>query len=113
MALFLSWRVCKFVNMMIGEYYTRTVEVVEDLTGVSRDEICSKCRLREVVDARWLVVWLMSEAGYYPRQIAGQLGITTRMAQKILQEFLDRVRYSPDIMLRNNLESAEKRLRNN
>lgn len=98
---------------MIGECFIRIVEVVEDLTGVSREEICSTCRMREVVDARWLVVWLMRAAGYYPRQIAGQMGMTTRMAQKILQQFLDRVKYSPDIMLRNNLEIAEKRLRNN
>lgn len=97
---------------MIGEYYNRAVAVVEDLTGISDAEIRGPRKLREIVDARWLVAWLMCQAGYYPRQVAVLLGVSTRMVQKILQEFESRVRYSPDVMLRNNKEAAEKRLRN-
>ena len=98
--------------MMIGDYYSRTVAVVEDLTGISDAEIRGPRKLREIVDARWLVAWLMCHAGYYPRQVAALLGVSTRMVQKILQEFESRVKYSPDVMLRNNKEAAEKMLRN-
>lgn len=101
-----------FVVMIIGEYFNKTVEVVEDLTGVSGSAILGQRKLREIVDARWLVAWLMCQAGYYPRQVAVLLGVSTRMIQKILQEFENRVKYSPDVMLRNNKEAAEKRLRN-
>ena len=99
--------------MIIGEYYSKAVEVVEDVTGISASSISGKRKLREIVDARWLLAWLMCNAGYYPRQVAELMNLSTRMVQKILQEFDNRVEYSPDIMLRNNKEIATKKLRNN
>lgn len=114
MALFLS---CKplllFVLMGANEYYKKTVEVVADLTGLTEVEIVGKRRMRELVDARCLVVRLMRDAGYYPTQIAPIMHVTVRWVQKILECFDDRARYSPDPMLRINWEQAKNLLRSN
>lgn len=99
--------------MGVNEYYKRTVEVVGDLTGLTEDEIVGKRRMRELVDARCLVVRLMRDAGYYPSQIARVMGISTRWVQKVIETFDDRVRFSADSMLRCNLEEATKVLRFN
>lgn len=99
--------------MGVNEYYKRTVEVVGDLTGLTEKEIVGKRRMRELVDARCLVVRLMRDAGYYPSQIARVMGISTRWVQKVIETFDDRVRFSADPMLRCNLEEATKILRFN
>lgn len=99
--------------MGVNEYYKRTVEVVGDLTGLTEEEIVGKRRMRELVDARCLVVRLMRDAGYYPSQIARVMGISTRWVQKVIETFDDRVRFSADPMLRCNLEEATKVLRFN
>ena len=99
--------------MGVSEYYRRTVEVVCDLTGLTEEEIAGKCRMREYVDARCLVVRLLRDAGYYPSQIARVMNISTRWVQKIIETFDDRVRFSADPMLRCNLEEATKALRRN
>lgn len=95
------------------EYYKKTVEVVADLTGLTEGEIIGKRRMRELVDARCLVVRLMRDAGYYPTQIAPIMHVTVRWVQKIIENFDDRARYSPDPMLRINWEQAKNRLRIN
>ena len=114
MALFLSyhnWHSC--LVMGANEYYKKTVEVVANLTGLAVDEIAGKRRIRELVDARCLVVRLMREAGYYPTQIAPIMHVTVRWVQKILENFDDRAAYSPDPMLRRNWEEAKNLLRTN
>lgn len=100
-------------NMGANEYYKKTVEVVAGLTGLTEGEIVGKRRMRELVDARCLVVRLMRDAGYYPTQIAPIMNVTVRWVQKILECFDDRARYSPDPMLRMNWEQAKNMLRTN
>ena len=99
--------------MGANEYYKKTVEVVANLTGLTVNEIEGKRRIRELVDARCLVVRLMREAGYYPTQIAPIMNVTVRWVQKILENFDDRAAYSPDPMLRRNWEQAKNLLRTN
>ena len=99
--------------MGANEYYRKTVEVVSDLTGLMEGEIVGKRRMRELIDARCLVVKLMRDAGYYPTQIAPIMNVSTRWVQKILEHFDDRVRYSPDPLLRMNWEQAKNLLRSN
>lgn len=94
--------------MGANEYYKKTVEVVSSLTGLTEGEIIGKRRMRELVDARCLIVMLMRDAGYYPTQIAPIMNVSVRWVQKIVQSFDDRVRYSPDPMLRINWEQAAK-----
>lgn len=99
--------------MTIGDYYREVIDVVETLTGVTEGQIIGKCKAREFVDARWLVAKLMRDGGYYPRQIALQMGVSVRWVQKIIECFQDRVRYSSDPTLRINWEEAAKILRIN
>ncbi len=99
--------------MGVNEYYRRVVEVVCDLTELTEAEIVGKCRMREYVDARCLVMRLLHDAGYYPSQIARVMNISTRWVQKIIETFDDRLRFSADPMLRCNLEEATKILRRN
>lgn len=99
--------------MGINEYYRRTVEVVSGLTGVTEGEIVGKRRMRELVDARCLVVKLLRDAGYYPTQIAPVMGMSVRWVQKIVECFDGRVRFASDAMLRINWEEARKILRIN
>lgn len=99
--------------MGANEYYKKTVEVVSILTGLTEGEIVGKRRMRELVDARCLVVMLMRDAGYYPTQIAPIMKVSVRWIQKIVENFDDRARYSPDPMLRINWEQAAKMLRIN
>lgn len=96
--------------MCIGDYYQRVVEVVSKVTGVTAEEIDGKCKLREIVDARWLVINLMRKAGYYPRQIAEQKGVSVRSIHKALSLFEYRVRFSPDPMLRTYWEQTKNQL---
>ena len=99
--------------MCIGDYYRRVLEVVEALTGVTKEQIEGKCRVRDLVDARCMVIQLMRTAGYYPRQISQTLGVSVRWVQKVHSEFDYRVRSSVDPMLRINWEQAAKILRSN
>lgn len=99
--------------MCIGDYYRRVLEVVEALTGVTKEQIVGKCRARDLVDARCMTIQLMRTAGYYPRQIAPMLGVSVRWVQKVLSDFEYRVRSSHDPMLRINWEEAAKMLRSN
>ena len=94
----------------IRDYYQNVVEVVAKVTGVTEEQINGKCRLREIVDARWLVIQLMRKAGYYPRQIARQKGTSVRSIHKALALFEFRVKYSPDPMLRTYCEQCKNLL---
>lgn len=89
------------------------MDAVSRLTGLTEEQILGERKSREIVDARWMAVKLMREAGYYPSQIAPFFGMGTRNVQIILMLFDDRVRYASDSMLRNNYEEAAKRLRSN
>ena len=111
MALFLSF-FGKKSAMKIMEYADRTIAVVVDLTGVERTDILSKCKTINIVDARWMVVKLLREAGYYPSEIAPIMGMTIRQVQSIITEFDARLKYS-DPMLRINYAAAVNHLRSN
>lgn len=48
------------------EIFARTLEVVSGTTDVSPELILSKDRHEEVVDARYLLVYLLHKQGMYP-----------------------------------------------
>lgn len=53
-------------------------------TGIPEDHIFSKRRGQEYYDARWIAIQLLSDIGYYPRQIANISGVTLRNVNKVL-----------------------------
>lgn len=98
--------------MTVEDYYRRVTDVILDLTEVERADLEGKRRTTEVVDARWMIVKLLREAGYYPTQIAPVMKMTVRQVQSIISTFDIRLRYS-DLIFRSNYEAASKILRSN
>lgn len=111
MALILSMLMQRMNDMSIENCHKDAVAAVAAVTGISPEEITGKCKARHLVDARWMVAMLMWKEGYYPRQIAGQMGVSVRWIQKIVECFQDRIRYSHDDSLRRNWEESAKILR--
>ena len=111
MALILSMLMQRMNDMSIENCHKDAVAAVAAVTGISPEEITGRCKARHLVDARWMVAMLMWKEGYYPRQIAGQMGVSVRWIQKIVECFQDRIRYSHDDSLRRNWEESAKILR--
>lgn len=97
------------MTMNVAEYCSRVTEIVLELTDVREDDLRSRRKTAEVVDARWLIVRLARDAGYYPSQIARELGLTTRWVQFIVSYFDTRLQYG-EPSLRINYELATKLL---
>ena len=94
---------------MKTRYYNMVMSVVTDLTDLTEQQILYGKRTREVVDARWLCVRLMSELGMYTRQIAGFMRMSMRAVQYILMDFDARIKFG-DAMLNIYLFQARKRV---
>lgn len=95
-----------------SEDFNKVIKVVTELTEVTEYDLRSRKRTAEVVDARWLIVRLVRDAGYYPSQIARELGLTTRWVQFIVSYFDTRLQYG-EPSLRINYELATKVLGSN
>ncbi len=98
--------------MGIKDYYRQVIHVVEDLTGITEEEIIGRCRSSEIVDARWLATKLLSDAGYYSSQIASVIHRDIRQVQWIVANFEHHLKFA-DPMARINYDVAAKRLRGN
>lgn len=83
---------------------------VSEETELPMETVLSRCGRAEVVDARWLAVYLMSRCGLYTMRIAEEMGVTPRYVQYILTDFEDRTAISRP--LRNKYERTAKKLRN-
>lgn len=92
--------------------FQRILQVVSDVTGLAPCEILCKRRFQETIDARWLMVQLMRDEGFYSSRIADYLSMTTRNVNHILFGVSMRLEMG-DKMLGKNLERARKLLRNN
>lgn len=57
---------------------------VSRATGVGEKVILSRVRGQENTDARWIVVQLLSDMGYYPSRVAALTGISQRHVNHIL-----------------------------
>lgn len=97
--------------MKTVDYYAKAVEVVSDVTGIEKDDIVSKKRQKPLVDARCIIVMLMTKAGYYPNQISEVMGISVRWVQKISETFRDRLRFRTGETFETNFEEASNKMR--
>lgn len=98
--------------MKVTDYCRKVTDIVVELTEVSREDLEGGRRSAEVVDARWIIIKLVREAGYYPSQIAPVMRMTVRQVQSIVAAFDVRLRFA-DAMMRINYEAASKVLRSN
>lgn len=68
-----------------------TLQAVVDETEVEKEKILSGCKEEEVVDARALLINLMSLQGLYPIQISRLTGICRRSIPNYLVGFRARI----------------------
>ena len=80
-----TWR-----NMGKQETFDRVLSLVEEEAEVSRDLILSGNKQEEVIDARALLIFILSEMGFYPSQIAALSGICPRCVTPFIQNFKER-----------------------
>lgn len=74
--------------------FAKVMKVVTELTGVTDQEILGKSRVKEVVDARWLAIYLMFKKGYHADDIKGLVQHPERTVNHAIQMFPDRMEYS-------------------
>ena len=72
-------------------YFERLVDVVADLSELSANTILHGRKTDEVVDARWIIVRLLSEYGYHTSKIAMLMQMSQRNVTHILTVFQDRL----------------------
>ena len=91
------------------EYFSKVIQVVTELTDVTEDQIISKSRIPEVVDARWMVIYFLKRNHYSTRQISELLNHPLRTINHAF-EFLDSRAFSSQNGLGNNIAIAKQQL---
>lgn len=74
------------------QIFQEVLSAVVDITDVEQEQILSGCKQEEVVDARSLLIKLMSDKGLYPMQISKTTGINSRSVTKFLLSFMARIK---------------------
>lgn len=69
------------------------LDIVACVAEVSSEEILSKSKVAEVVDARHIFVSLLHEQGWYQARIARNMNINEGAVSRMLSKFDDRCRY--------------------
>lgn len=75
----------------IAEFADRVMELVSHETDIPKEQILSRCRATEVVDARHLVIKLLHANNVYPSRIASILGLSARNIQYVITSFDTRI----------------------
>lgn len=76
------------------EDFGKVIKVVTELTGVTEQDILGRSRAQDVVDARWMCIYLMREKGYSTRQIAPLMLRPERTINHAFCMMEDRAKYS-------------------
>ena len=64
--------------------FEKAVSAVAEVMDMTPAAIRSKRRFPEVVDARWVTVYLLRQIGIYPHRIAECMGMTSRNVNLIV-----------------------------
>ena len=92
-----------------SEDFSKVIKVVTELVDVTEQDVLGKSRVKEVVDARWMVIYFMKMKGYSTNEISELIrhpNRTVNHALKLLPKRLKLV--SSDIG--NNFELARQQL---
>lgn len=73
------------------DYFDKVLNIVASLTQLTADQILYGKKTDEVVDARWIIVRVLSEHGYHTAKISMLLKMTQRNVTHILTSFQDRL----------------------
>lgn len=60
------------------EHLEKIISVVSDLTEIERNDLLSRSRRTDIMEARYLLVYLLKSQGVRPYKIASLLGIPER-----------------------------------
>ena len=73
------------------DYFEKVLNIVASMTELTAEQILHGRKTDEVVDARWIIVRMLSEHGYHTSKIAMLLHMTQRNVTYILTVFQDRL----------------------
>lgn len=80
----------KLITMCKSEIFAEILNLVGKETEVSTELILSSSKVTEVVDARSIVVFFLTEFGLYPEQIATLLRKTSASVRYLISTFESR-----------------------
>ena len=92
------------------EIFADILGAVSKETEIPKERILSESKDAEVVDARYILVKLLTDTGMYPSQIASKINKTRRAVNYIISNFSNRE--TAGKMLRIYLDNIKKRLGN-
>lgn len=87
------------------------IEKVSEVTDIKQEDILSNSKDMETVDARSILVYLLYEAGFYPKRIASLLGKTAASIRYLHLHFEQR-KYA-NKMIEKYVNNIRKQLANN
>lgn len=97
--------------MCKSEIFAEILKIVSQETEIPTERILSSDKDTETVDARYLIVHILSEMGFYPAQTSIHLHKTKRTINYIISNFHERL--DSGKMMRIYLENIKKQLGNN
>ena len=92
------------------EIFADILDTVSKETEIPKERILSESKDAEVVDARYILVKLLTDTGMYPSQIASKINKTRRAVNYIIGNFSNRE--TAGKMLRIYLDNIKNRLGN-
>ena len=92
-----------------SEDFSKVIKVVTELADVTEQDVLGKSRVKEVVDARWLVIYFMKMKGFSTNEISELIRHPNRTVNHALKLLPRRLKLiSSDIG--NNFELARQQL---
>lgn len=85
--------------MKKSEIFASVLADVSAETEIDSDRILSSERKEEVVDARYLVIFLLLGNGFYPAMIAERMGLSARAVRSAISGFDARLANSAGLRL--------------
>lgn len=73
--------------MKKSEIFASILADVSEETEIDSDRILSNSRIEEVVDARYLVIFLLLANGFYPAMIAERMKMSSRAVRNAIAGF--------------------------
>ena len=95
--------------MKVNECAALILDAVKEDTDVEPHQVLSKCGNTDVVDARYITVYILHENGYSVGKISSAMRISRRYVQHIVSNFHSRIKYNK--FVRNFYERIKNKLR--
>ena len=91
------------------DYLEKIISIVSDLTEIEKEDLLSRSRRNDVMEARYLLVYLLKIQGVRPYKIASLLGVPLRNIYYYITAFSLHSDYDGS-MLRTWLDQSKSRL---